>query len=179
MLQKKSKDYLEKMHALFPDIEEASIDHIIEYGLKKMHFYLKKGVDVWMKDAEGGIFIGDSRKTHQVAKSYVKEHEKYRRMFVDKKQPWDEYHYFGLTEEENEKFKQHPIKVSLYKLMKESAIGPNLRYIYRVKTKYTVPPEKIPWREDIEITFSEAELSEDGMNKLKGKKYKIQKNEKN
>lgn len=169
MLQKKYADYLEEMYKLFPDVEEGSIQHIIEWGLKKMHQYLKTGSDLLFRDFETSLFMGNSIKEspEQLVNSAVKEHEKYRRMFLDKKQPWDGYHYFGLTEEENIDFQKNKKIVTLYKIMKESAIRKGVRYIYRIDLKYDIPVNKINWAENKEVSLEDVELSQEGQKKLK------------
>ena len=175
MLQKKYEDYLSQMYELFPDIEEESIQSIIVYGLKKIYDLVKIGSDVLMKDQENSIFIGTSIKAslEQQIASKLKEHSKLRRLFLDKKQPWDGYHYFGLTEEENEEFKTTPKIVTLYKITKECSIRSKVKYVYKINLRYTIPVNKIVWREDRLVSLEEVELSKEETNRIKNKRMGV------
>lgn len=178
MLQKKYEDYLKEVYKLFPDIEETSIKEIIEYGLKKMHYYIKKGNEIFLRGKSSLLFIGAGEKesAKQLVNSTIKEHTKYRRLFLDKKQPWDGFYYFGLTEEENNNFIDNKKIVDLYKLMNECAIRTGIKYIYRIKPS-EIEIQKMSWRETKEVIFSEAELSKEGMKKLKKRANKAIKNQ--
>lgn len=177
MLQKKYEDYLEEMYKLFPDVEEKSIQNIIEYGLKKIHSYVKGNNEILMKDQETILFIGPTEKesVQQSINSAIKEHIKYRRLFLDQKIVWDGFHYFGLTEAENVLFKKNKLSVDLYKLMNECSIRLGIKYIYKINLNYSIPVNKIPWRETREVDFNNVTLSEEGMKKLKMKEKKAMK----
>lgn len=160
MLQKKYEDYLEEMYTLFPDIKEDSIKSIIIHGLKKIYDYIKTGNDIFMLEQSAYVFIGKSTKEsgEQWGRSMLREHTKLRRLFIDKKEIWDGYHYFSLTEEENEDFQKNPRVVTLYKIQKECSIRRQIKYIYRINLKYTIPSNKVSWREDKEVSIGECEI---------------------
>lgn len=170
MLQKKYEDYLEEMYTLFPDVEESSIKHIIEFGLKKIYNYVKAGNDILMSGKSSYTFIGRATKasSEQWGRSMLREHTKLRRLFLDKKDPWDNFHYFGLTEKENEDFQTNSRIVTLYKIKKECSIRTDVKYIYKINLKYTISENKIPWREDRSLSIEECEIA---LNLKDKKKY--------
>jgi len=159
MLQKKYEDYLDEMYSLFPHISEDSIKHIIDFGLKKIYNYVKSGNDIMFNEKTSYLFIGNSSKESgkQWGLSMLKEHTKIRRLFLDKKESWDKYHYFGLTEEENKDFKDNSRIVTLYKLKKECSIRKGIKYVYRINLNYPLPDNKILWREDMELSIKDCE----------------------
>lgn len=178
MLQKKYEDYLEEVYKLFPDVEESSIKNVIEYGLKKVHYYIKKGNEILLRGKDSLLFIGDAEResSRQLINSTIKEHTKYRRLFLDKKQPWDGFYYFGLTEEENCKFIKDKLIVNLYKLINECTIRTGIKYVYKIKLNIS-DTEKMPWIETREIDFKEVTLSSEGMKKLKQRADKATRNQ--
>lgn len=162
MLQKKYEDYLNQIYELYPDIEESSIRDILEFGLKKLYNYVREGNDIFLKVLSDYVFIGNPSKEslNQWNVSKLKEHNKRRRLFLDSKEEWDGYHYFGLTALENASFQTTPITIQMYKIRKECTIRKDISYIYRINLKYTVIPSKIPWREGREVSISQCELVE-------------------
>lgn len=177
MLQKKYEDYLEKMYELFPDVEEDSIKAIIEHGLKKLYDCVKTGNDIIMKDKESDVFIGWKTQSSvtQWIRSKMKEHTKRRRIFLDQKIPWDRWHYFGLTEKENDEFTKtgEISSIHLYKILKESIIRKDIKYVYRTDLGYSLPENIVPWREMKDnIKLVDCELSEEGKKILDFRQYK-------
>lgn len=167
MLQKKYEDYLPELYKLFPDVKEESIKAIVEHGLKKIYDVIKIGSDILMKDGSASTFIGWStvNPKEQWLRSKMKEHSKRRRIFLDQKIPWDRWHYFGMTEEENKVFVKtgESSSVHLYKILRECIIRKGIKYIYRTDLGYTLPENVVPWRESKEnIKLSDCELSEEG-----------------
>lgn len=162
MLQKKYEDYLEELYKLYPDIQEDSIKNIIEFGLKKLYSYVREGNDIFLRYKKDYMFIGHTSQesSSQWKASKLREHNKIRRLFLDKKEVWDGHHYIGLTVEENEEFQEVPIKVTLYKLCKECSIRKQIKYVYKIDLKYTIPANEIPWREDRAVSIEECELVE-------------------
>lgn len=177
MLQKKYEDYLIELYNLFPEIKEESITSIIEHGLKRIYDLIKVGNDVKMNDRESSVYIGDHNNNpkKQWYFSKMKEHTKRRRIFLDQKIPWDKWHYFGLTEEENNIFVEtgeFPT-VQLYKILKECIIRRGIKYIYRIDLGYTIPENLVPWREEKKnIKLEECEISEQGKKILDFRAYK-------
>jgi hypothetical protein len=160
MLQKKYEDYLKEIYTLFPDVKENSIKHIIEFGLKKIYDYVKTGSDILMTEKSSYTFIGRATKesAEQWGRSMLREHTKLRRMFMDKKESWDGFHYFGLTEEENSDFQENPQVVTLYKIKKECSIRKSIKHIYRINLKYALPDNKVSWREEREVSLGDCEV---------------------
>lgn len=167
MLQRNYEDFAKKLYAEFPDIEESSIDDIADYGLKRIYHYIKNGEDVFLKDSKFFAFIGESKKDSEAQwnESKLKEHSKRRKMFKETGKHWDGWHYFGLTQEENEEFSEKGVisEINLYKLIKESAIRKGIKFIYRTKLGYTIPENEILWMEKREnYKREDCEISEEG-----------------
>jgi len=166
MAQRKYEDFAQRLYKEFPDIEETAIDVLADYGLKRIYHYTKTGEDVFLKDAHFFTFIGASKKDSEAqwVESKVKEHSKRRKMFKEKGENWDGWHYIGLTQLENEEFLENSIlpEVNLYKLFKESVIRKDIKFIYRTKLGYTTPEKEILWMEKREIKKEDCELSEEG-----------------
>ena len=162
MLQKKYEDYLNELYLLYPDIEEESIKSIVEFGLKKLYNYVKDGGDIFLRVKKEFMFIGRSSQgsLNQWNHSKLKEHRKLRRLFLEKKEEWDGFHYFGLTTEENTKFLEEPINISMYKLKKECSIKKGIKYIYRTNLNYKITFNLIPWREERDVSIEQSELIE-------------------
>lgn len=177
MLQKKYEDYLDELYKLFPDVEEDSIKAIIEHGLKKMYDSVKVGIDLKLKDKETQAFIGwtTQKSSEQWTRSKLKEHTKRRRIFLDQKIPWDRWHYFGLTEKENQAFIEtgEVSSMHLYKILREAIIRKDVKYVYRTDLGYTIPENIVPWREIKDnIKLVDCELSEEGKKILDLREYK-------
>ena len=166
MAQKKYEDFAQRLYKEFPDIEESSIDSLADYGLKRIYHYIKTGEDVFLKDAHFFTFIGESKKDSETqwVGSKLKEHSKRRKMFKEKGESWDGWHYFGLTTMENDEFleKLQLSEVNMYKLIKECAIRRDVKFIYRTKLGYTVSDKEVLWMEKQGIEKENCEVSEEG-----------------
>jgi len=177
MLQKKYEDYLPELYNQFPDVKEDSIKSIIEHGLKKLYDTVKTGNDVRMSDRVSNVFIGWFVKDIKVhwKQSKMKEHTKRRRLFLDEKTVWDRWHYFGLTEEENNIFQETEEfpSVYMYKILRECIIRKDIKYIYKTNLGYTLPQHEVPWGEPKEsVKLTDCELSEEGKKILNFREYK-------
>ena len=167
MALKKYEDFSKELYELFPYIEERSIDNIVKHGFIKLLEYIRFGNDIVFKNNAFSLFIGKMTKAGvlQWANSKVKEHVKIRLLHKASKKIWDGYHYLGLTEEENSEFIVKGLlpMVSLYKLLKESGIRKDIKFIYKVKLGYTIPEKEILWMEKREIKIRDCEISEEGV----------------
>lgn len=142
------EDYYDAIKERFPDLEISEIERILKHGFRSFYTVNNHGADVIIKSPKlfgftmyfGKLF---NNKQYTSLYSTIKYRIKYRIQYKRKKPIWDGYYYFGLTEEENEKyipkkkgrFKNKIVfeELSLYKIVDEVFLTKRYKYFYKIK----------------------------------------------
>lgn len=143
-------DYYEEIRKLWPRLPEKDLIRILNFGLKSLYLHNSYGGDTFIKDKDFLCYIGYLRNNsiahfhYYIKKLAIKIRVLYKRRKIN----WDGYYYFGLTNDQYEKYlsqkksKGRPRKwfdfgqVKLYKIYDECYIKEfNNRYIFRVPYK--------------------------------------------
>jgi hypothetical protein len=134
------EDYVDRLHAEFPEVNKKSINDVLKFGTGKMLYYKRLNIDLYIKDdvnLKFFLYIGDITTTayNRNGIYFRKKRKKLRHMYSLDKEEYDGYFYFGLTDEQHARFKESNIldRVFYYKIKKEAHISPRVKYIYRVK----------------------------------------------
>lgn len=139
------KDYLDQVHEKFPDLDKKEINKILLYGFKMFYALNNFGADIILSEKKYLKFLmytGRLYKRFDLYYKYslIKYSVKYRILDRRKKQPWDGYYYFGMTDEmyrfyesqEDETVKIFE-NIMLYKLFDELKTHNQYKHYFKVK----------------------------------------------
>lgn len=172
MAQKKYEDYLERIYSKFPDIDQKSIDNIIEHGLKRIHYFAKRCQDIYIRSDNNDLpfymYIGfkdQNKSLDQFCRSKRAQHRKIRILFKEKKIPFEEFSYFGLTNEEFEEFNKNGLipRIIIYKILEESYIRSNVSHIFKTKIEFGEMETWFAVRHNFERINAEYILKREGL----------------
>lgn len=140
MKLKEYDSYLEELENEFPELKGSSIDKIVKHGLNYILKYRKTGVDFYINDninLNYYMYFGDISTTEKERNKIhlKKKARKLRHLYVSSKKEYDGYYYFGLTNEQKEKYdKEGIIDNNAYcKIIDEAQLRGDIKHIYRVK----------------------------------------------
>lgn len=141
------EDYYDKVKERFPDLEMWEIEKILKHGMQSFFMLNAKGADVIIKSAHNSfvMYFGKLFNNNTVAWKYytIKWRIKLRLKYLLKKPIWDGYYYFGLTEEDYNKYipkKKGRYKKKIifdniyaYKIKEEAFLFHKAKYFFRLK----------------------------------------------
>lgn len=153
MYDKKTSDYYDVVHSLFPDISITDIKRIINFGWRSYYLHNSYGGDVFIQDKDIWCYTGFLKKDglrhfyYYIKKTCVKLRVLYKRYKIK----WDGYYYFALNNKaydeylnqrnkrgrpkKNFKFKN----VFLYQILDEcKLVESEKKYIFRIPYLATV-----------------------------------------
>lgn len=127
----------------WPELTRKQVDKIIKHGLSSLYMLNAYGGDVLLKTEDYTMYFGKLFGSSTLFWKYwrlkwkIKLRIKYRR----EKTKYDGYYYFGLTNEEYEKYglknkrRRHVTleKVYLFKILDECCLHPSYDHVFRVK----------------------------------------------
>lgn len=141
-----AEDYYDKIKERFPDLEMWEIDKIIKHGMQSFFTLNNYGADVLIKNGgEFSIYFGKIFTDSYLMKSYrtFKTKIKLRIKYFKEKPIWNGYYYFGLTEEEYQKYipkKTGRLKnkitfeeLTACKIEEEAYLYWNCKYFFKLK----------------------------------------------
>ena len=141
------EDYYDQVKEKFPDLETWEIDQILKHGMRSIYQLCSQGADVRLRSRKyrmvmyfGKLFVNPViRNKYNIIKWRIKLRIKY----FFKKPIWDGYYYFGLTEEQYNKYipkKKGRIKKKIvfdeiyaYKIKEESLLFKQCKYFFKLK----------------------------------------------
>jgi len=147
MLSKKNTywdEYMEVIYNSYPTITRASLDKVILFGLRKMLFFMTKGLEVFFNNPNNNEYLYFGRSTNKIKD--VAKRNKYLELQYKKKLRWhyqarklkNEVSYYQISEE---LYAKHLNKESLdlicfYKIKEECLVGAKwLPYIFKTTKK--------------------------------------------
>lgn len=141
---KYTKDYLDEVHAKFPDLDKQEINKILLHGFKMFYALNNFGADILLKDLQNLKFWMLTGRLYNRFDLYykyslIKYAIKYRIQSRRRKEQWDGYYYFGMTDEmyrfyesqedSNEKILEN---IMLFRLMDELKTHNQYKYYFKI-----------------------------------------------
>lgn len=138
-------DYVDEIHKKFPEIDKKEISYVMNYGFKMYYGYNNMGLDVLLTEKRHTklwMLTGKLFTRYDLYKKYssIKYALKFRWLDRKKKEDWDGYYYFGLSEDlfrffESQEDEEEKIfeNIFLYKLLEEAKLQTHLKYFFKVK----------------------------------------------
>lgn len=138
-------DYVDEVHKKFDKLERDEIRKILNYGFKMFNYINYYGGDVMLKDTTNLKFLMYTgklfKKFEMYYKYYIKKFStKLRMLDKRKKEQWDGYYYFGLTDvayEEYESQKEDSLifmeNILLFRLLDEVKTHNQYKHFFKVK----------------------------------------------
>lgn len=139
------KDYVDQVHQKFPELQKEEINKILLYGFKMFYSVNRFGGDVMISDKRNNKFLMYTGKLFTRFDLYykyslIKYSIKYRILDRRKKNEWDGFYYFGMTDEmyrfyesqEDESIKIFE-NIMLYRLLDEVKMHNQYKYYFKVK----------------------------------------------
>ena len=153
---KRIEDYYEKMQEKYPEIPRETLEKVLKYGLRSFYLHNSYGADT-INMVQGfvmycGRLFGDNLEFYKYW--LIKQRLKLRILWKKRKKQYDGYYYFGLTEEDFQKYKSQMKKsgrrrrkftfdrIKLCKIFEEVEIDRRWKHIFR-----------IPYPEDVGFTI--------------------------
>lgn len=147
MIIRHVEDYYEAVKKKFPDLEIWEIDKILKHGFQSLFTVNNLGADVLIKSAHNSftMYFGKLFNNPDLFYKYrfLKHRMKIRINYFAKKTEWDGYYYFGLTEEEYQKYfpkkkGRYKYKITfdkliVYKIREEAQLFGNCRHFFKLK----------------------------------------------
>ena len=144
---KNVNDYVDSVHAKFPELTRDEVKRILVYGWKMIIQYVSAGNDVSIITNKEFMFIGMIPKgaLHTFKTYCYKLSKRIQYMFKRTNSKWDGYYYFTRSEPQYKEYlsqskKQYKVfkDVYLFKLLEELKIkNPCSPYIFRLKEDKT------------------------------------------
>lgn len=143
----RSKDYIDEINKLFPDISRNDIKKIMDYGWRQLYLLNSYGGDVIIRNNTFWSYVG--RLTYDSKKHFryycLKLAKRIRILYKRKKIQWDGYYYFALTEKQYQNYisqkkkRGRPKKnfkfenICLYKIYDECVVKQwGCKYIFKI-----------------------------------------------
>lgn len=130
-------DYIEKVKNRYTYINIQSIKKILNYGFNTIFRLIVKGADVRIKNDIYSFFCGKTFYDDEERKKYIRHKQiiKLRMTYKYKCIDYNGLYYFGLTENEYEKFNENNRKIKnipiiLYKIKEEIFLNKEYKYFY-------------------------------------------------
>lgn len=101
-------DFLPQLQEMYPDIPLQDIKRAVEYGFRQLYYYNLRGLDTLIQSQKSKYWMYCGKLTSNSLRHF--EHykiqlcRKFRALYNKKCPVWDNYYYFGLTNEEYEDF---------------------------------------------------------------------------
>lgn len=107
---KRLEDYFDKLHEMYPDVEMQDIKRIVNYGMRMMFRYIRRGCDVKLSNDSGfwilfGCLTNDGMRHYKYYKRKLLS--KIEVMSILKKVKWDGYYYVAITDDEYEHLRKN------------------------------------------------------------------------
>lgn len=145
MIEKTYIDYIDKVQEAFPELSKKQIDAILKTGLRSFVNHHRYGADTYIRSNFFTMYTG---RLYQDIKKFFKysidkQHLKLRIKEKKKRELWDGYYYFALSEDDYQKYKsilkknkrKREITFSykmLYRIPEELLLEKWNKYIYRM-----------------------------------------------
>lgn len=143
---KKVNDYYDKVQEEFPDLDKKEIEKILKHGLRSMYLINTFGGDVLFKNKRYTMYMGalflDMKKFWEYWRHKLSL--KLRILYKRRKNIYDGYYYFGLSEEDYIKYGLDKKKgrksitfdkIYVYKIMEESFLDVDRKYFFKLVVK--------------------------------------------
>lgn len=131
-------DYIDQVHAKFPDVDRDAICNVVKHGLGMMYWFAEKGQDIYLNHNHDNYYFYIGRVENDPYKLAVRSRKlhvrKLRMLYKLTKQVHDGYYYFGLEEDEYELHKQGlPIPTIYLKKIDEEVMTNKFKtHVFRV-----------------------------------------------
>lgn len=138
------KDYIDQVHEKFPEMNKTEINKILLYGFQLFYFFNNFGADVLLTDRKIWMMTGKLfTKYENFYKYYIQKYSiKLRILSKRRKEQWDGYYYFGLTDEmyrfyESQEDEETKIfeNIMLYRIYDELKLHNQYKYYFKVKVE--------------------------------------------
>lgn len=153
------EDYYEQVHERFPDLEMWEIEKILKHGMRSLYMINSKGGDVLIRSSNSSIvmYFGKLFMNKEMFLKYrdLKWRIKYRIKYWVKKPVFDGNYYFGLTQEEYDKYvpkKKGRVKnkvvfehIHAFKIKDECMLNTKHKYFFKL---FNMEDGKMTIRED-------------------------------
>jgi hypothetical protein len=134
-------DFMEVLYITFPTIDKTALDKVVKFGLRKIAFFIKAGLEVFLAFGKDYIYLGNfadkkediKLRYEKITKQYIK---KLKWHTNSKKEPIL-YSYYSLTEDNYQKhLSGENLTVRFKRLAEECLVGrPWERYVFRTSKK--------------------------------------------
>lgn len=149
------EDYYDKIKEKFPELSIKQIDEIVKYGMRSFYNFNAYGADVCIKTKYICFYIGRFFRDSNIFAEYWRKKKmiKNRILYKMSKKRWDGYYYFGLNDEEFNKYKESIgdsgrrrkkitfSNIYTFKLLEDVKVY-NYSHIFRIKY-----PIEVNWEE--------------------------------
>lgn len=151
MLIKTSKDYIDDLQNLYPQIDRKDLEKIMNYQFRQLYLHNSYGGDTFIQDKELWMYIGFLRYDSISYFNYYAKKlcRKIRILYKRKKIKWDGYYYFCMTENQYQEYlSQNKSKgrkktyytlsnIFLFRIKDECSIREHsCKYVFRIKSQY-------------------------------------------
>ena len=137
--------YYEKIQEKYPDLTIKQIDKIVKYGMRSFYLHNLYGGDVLLKSPYFTLYNGKVFSSNLVFYKYwvLKNKIKLRIKYKRNKTKYSGYYYFGLTDNEFEKYKAQFKKtgrrrkwisfdkLKAYKILEECILDHRFKHIFK------------------------------------------------
>lgn len=141
------EDYYDKIKDRFPDLEYWEIEKILKHGMQSLYSLNAHGADTIIKSSINGfvMYFGKLFNNLDLRGRYynIKWKIKLRIKYLHTRPIWDGYYYFGLSEEDYQKYipkKKGRLKnkitfdeIIAYKIKEEAFLIKPAKYFFRLK----------------------------------------------
>ena len=141
------EDYYPQIKEKFPEIPDYYIDKILKHGMRSLYALTTAGADVCIKAPKNRFVMFFGKLFTNVdlcSKYYIMKYKiKLRLQYKIKNRIWNGYYYFGLTEEDYQKYipeKRGRIKnkitfdsLCIYKMKEEVFLFRKYKYFFKIK----------------------------------------------
>lgn len=148
---KTSKDYIDDLQNLYPQIDRKDLEKIMNYQFRQLYLHNSYGGDTFIQDKEIWMYVGFLRKDSVSYFNYYakKLSKKIRILYKRKKLKWDGYYYFTMTDNQYQEYLlQQKSKgrrrtyfnmnnIFMFKIEYECRIRQHdSKYIFKIKSPY-------------------------------------------
>lgn len=136
-------DYVDKVHQLFPTITRHDVRLILKHGWVYIYQYMAQGGYVSIHNKECSAFIGvmtTDPKVHFT--NYLRKlYQRLRTLYTAKKEPYDNYHYFAVLDDDHFRYQEYkkqgiPYNFGLVRMFSREVFCllnyPKTKYIYKI-----------------------------------------------
>lgn len=151
MIIKTSKDYIDDLQNLYPQIDRKDLEKIMNYQFRQLYLHNSYGGDTFIQDKEIWMYVGFLRKDSVSYFNYYakKLSKKIRILYKRKKIKWNGYYYFTMTDSQYQEYlSQQKSKgrkrtyfrmkhIFMFRIEDECRIRQHeAKYVFKIKSPY-------------------------------------------